>query len=91
MTKANMLIPASIAAGLLFAVQSAQAHCDSLDGPVANAVQKALETGNVNPLLAYAPATGEAEIRATFEKSRKVRDLGTDARALADQAPLLCP
>jgi hypothetical protein len=36
--------------------------------------------------LAYAPATAEAEIRAAFEKSRKVRGLGADARTLADQA-----
>jgi hypothetical protein len=86
MTKIKMLIAAIFAAGLLFGAQSAQAHCDSLDGPVAKAVQKALETGNINPVLAYAPAAVEAEIRAAFEKSRKVRGLGADARALADQA-----
>jgi hypothetical protein len=77
---------AVIAAALLLNSQDVQAHCDSLDGPVAKAVEKALETGNVNPVLAYAPATAESEIRAAFEKSRKVRGLGTDARALADQA-----
>jgi hypothetical protein len=77
---------ALIAAGLLFGVQSAQAHCDSLDGPVAKAVYKALDDGNANPVLAYAPATAEAEIRLAFEKSRKVRGLGTEARTLADQA-----
>ena len=86
MTKIKMVIAAIFAAGLLFGSQSAQAHCDSLDGPVAKAVHKALETGNINPVLAYAPAAAEAEIRAAFEKSRKVRGLGVDARALADQA-----
>jgi hypothetical protein len=86
MTNIKMLIAAIVAAGLLFGVQSVQAHCDSLDGPVAKAVQKALDNGNLNPVLAYAPATAEAEIRAAFEKSRKVRGLGADARALADQA-----
>ena len=85
MTKLNMLIAAIVAAGIMFGVQRAQAHCDSLDGPVAKAVQKALETGNINPVLAYAPAAAEAEIRAAFEKSRKVRGLGADARALAVQ------
>jgi hypothetical protein len=85
MAKRKMLIAVIVAAGIMFGAQSAQAHCDSLDGPVANAVQKALETGNINPVLAYAPATAEAEIRAAFEKSRKVRGLGADARALADQ------
>lgn len=86
MTKTKMLIAAIFAAVLLFGAQSAQAHCDSLDGPVAKAVHKALETGNINPVLVYAPAASEAEIRAAFEKSRKVRGLGADARALADQA-----
>jgi len=86
MSKLKMLIVAMIAAGLLFQVQSAQAHCDSLDGPVAKAVYKALDDGNVNPVLVYAPPTAEAEIRAAFEKSRKVRGLGAEARTLADQA-----
>jgi hypothetical protein len=86
MSKLKMLIAAAVAAGIMFGAQGAQAHCDSVDGPVAKAVQKALETGNINPVLAYAPAAAEAEIRAAFEKSRKVRGLGADARALADQA-----
>lgn len=71
---------------LLFGAQQAHAHCDSLDGPVAKAVERALETGNVNPVLAYAPAAAEDEIRGAFERSRKVRALGPDAGALADQA-----
>ncbi len=86
MTNIKMLIAAIVAAGMLFGAQSAQAHCDSLDGPVAKSIQKALESGNVNPVLAYAPAAAETEIRAAFEKSRKVRALGPEARALADQA-----
>lgn len=77
---------ALVAALLVFGAPGARAHCDSVDGPVAQAVMKALETGNVNPVLAYAPAAAEAEIRAAFEESRKVRDLGPDARALADRA-----
>jgi hypothetical protein len=86
MIKAKTFIGALIGAGLLFGMQSAEAHCDAVDGPVAKAVQKALEDGNVNPVLAYAPATAEAEIRTVFEKSRKVRGLSEDARAVADQA-----
>jgi hypothetical protein len=86
MLKPKMLIVAIAAVGLMLAAPAAQAHCDAVDGPVAKAVQKALETGNVNLVLAYAPATAEAEIRTAIEKSRKVRGLGSDARALADQA-----
>lgn len=84
MTEIKMLIAIG-AAWLLFGAQSAQAHCDALDGPVAKAAQKALENGNVNLVLAYAPAAAEAEIRTAFEKSRNVRSIGADARALADQ------
>ena len=76
MAKWKMLTAVVIAAGLMFGAQNVQAHCDSLDGPVAKAVHKALETGNVNLVLVYAPAKAEAEIRASFEKSRKVRGLG---------------
>lgn len=86
MTKLKILTAAIVAAVMMFGAQTAQAHCDSIDGPVAKAAQKALETGNLNPVLAYAPAAAEAEIRAAFEKSRKVRTLGPEARALADQA-----
>jgi hypothetical protein len=82
----NKMLIAIVAAGLLFGVQSVQAHCDAVDGPVAKAAQKALEDGNVNPVLAYAPAAAETDIRAAFDKSRKVRILGVEASALADQA-----
>jgi hypothetical protein len=76
-----------VAADLLFAAsQSAQAHCDSVDGPVAKAAQKALETGNVKLALPYAPAKAEPEIKAAFEQSLKVRNLGGDARVLANRA-----
>ena len=86
MMKIITLIAAIIAAGLLFSSQDVKAHCDSVDGPVAKAVLKALESGNVNPVLAYAPVTAEKEIRAAFEQARKVRGLGPDARILADKA-----
>ena len=86
MRNMKALVALALAAGLGFGTTSALAHCDSVDGPVAKAVQKALETGNVNPVLAYAPAAAEAEIRAAFEQSRKVRTLSAEARGLADRA-----
>lgn len=86
MFKSRMLIAAIAVAGLMLSAPKAQAHCDALDGPVAKAVQRALQTGNVNPVLAYAPAAAEQEIQAAFQKSRKIRDISADVRALADQA-----
>lgn len=82
----KLVTAAIFVASLLASLQQVHAHCDSLDGPVAKAVEKALDSGNVNAVLVYAPATAETEIRASFEKSRKVRGLGPDARVVADQA-----
>jgi hypothetical protein len=80
------LVGAIVAAGVVFGVTGAQAHCDSVEGPVAKVAIAALENGNVHPVLAYAPGTAEDEIRAAFERSRKVRGLGGEARELADYA-----
>ena len=74
------------AAGFLLGAQSAQAHCDSLDGPVAKAALAALDSGNVHRVFPYAPATAEAEIKAVFAQSLTVRKLGPEAKALADRA-----
>ena len=75
-----------LAAILLLGAPTAQAHCDTVDGPVAMAVSKALETGNVNLVLPYAPASAEKELREAFAQARQVRTLGPDARALADRS-----
>ncbi|MFC3069364.1 DUF6448 family protein [Phenylobacterium soli] len=64
----------------------AWAHCDAIDGPVAQAATTALQERNVNIALPYAPAAAEPEIRAQFERALKVRSLGPDARALADRS-----
>jgi hypothetical protein len=71
---------------LALGATGARAHCDAVDGPVANAARKALETGNVNLVLPYAPASAEEELTATFTEARKVRSLGPEARQLADRA-----
>lgn len=87
MINVKTLSAALLAGGLLFASQqSAQAHCDSIDGPVAKAALTALDTGNVNAALPYAPASAEEEIKAAFARSQKVRALGPDAKVLADRA-----
>jgi hypothetical protein len=64
----------------------ATAHCDGEDGPVAMAAHRALESGNVNVALPYAPASAEAEIIAKFRQARSVRTHGRQARDLADRA-----
>lgn len=60
-------------------------HCDAIDGPVAAAAAKALDTGNVNLALPYAPAEAEPEISGAFEQAVAVRTKGPEAKALADR------
>jgi hypothetical protein len=70
---------------LLSALPSAaRAHCDTLDGPVVQTAQKALETGKLNPVLAWVLPQDEAEIKAAFTRALAVRKLGPESRALAD-------
>ena len=59
-------------------------HCDTMDGPVVQAAQKALETGNVNYALLWVGTKDEASIRAAFRKTLMVRKQSPAARELAD-------
>ncbi len=60
------------------------AHCDSVEGPVVKASQKALETGNINYVLVWVQAKDEKEIKEMFDNVNKVRSLGPEAKELAD-------
>lgn len=77
------LATAALAAAMLWA-PSAQAHCDTLDGPVVAAGKAALDAGNVNLALAWVRPGDEQEIRAAFAKAAAVRSTGAAARDLAD-------
>jgi len=79
-----LVIP-TLLGGLLLGSQGAEAHCDSLAGPVAAAAVKALETGNVNLVLPYAPASAEDEMAAAFAQAVAVRATGGEAEVLADR------
>ena len=63
---------------------AAQAHCDTLDGPVVSEARKALDTGNVNLVLGWVQKKDEAEIRNAFQKASAVRKAGAPAKELAD-------
>lgn len=64
--------------------KSAFAHCDTLDGPVVQTAEKALENGDVTPLLKWVQADDEKEIRIAFQKTLVVRAKGPEAEELAD-------
>ena len=63
---------------------AANAHCDTMDGPVVAAARKALETGNVNLVLVWVQKKDDAEIRKHFEKTIAVRKASAQAKELAD-------
>lgn len=60
------------------------AHCDTMDGLVVKAAQKALETGNVNFVLVWVQPNDEAVIKDAFNKTLKIRKLNNEAKKLAD-------
>lgn len=62
----------------------AQAHCDTLDGPVVGAARQALDAGNVDLVLGWVQKKDEAEVRGAFAQAVAVRKAGGTAKALAD-------
>lgn len=55
-----------------------------MDGPVVKAAQKALETGNVNPVLIWVKKNDETTIKNAFQQTLAVRKLSPEAKELAD-------
>lgn len=60
------------------------AHCDSMDGPVVRAAQRALQTNSVELALVWVLPDGEREIRDAFDRTMRVRSAGGETQALAD-------
>lgn len=65
-------------------IRRAEAHCDTMAGPVVKTAQAALEKGDVAPVLKWVKPEYEARIREAFKKTLAVRGLGPGARDLAD-------
>jgi hypothetical protein len=63
---------------------NAQAHCDTLDGPVVNLARQALAKGDVKIILPWVAADKEVEIRKAFDLAVAVRSKGEKEKELAD-------
>ena len=63
----------------------AAAHCDSIDGPVVRDARAALEKRDPTAVLKWVMPEREQEIRAAFIEVLAVRNLGAEARQLADR------
>ncbi len=75
----------SVAFVALSPASKAEAHCDSVNGPVVRAAEQALEKGDVRLVLPYVQPQAEAEVAAVFQHANEVRKLGGEARELADR------
>ena len=80
----NLVVAAFSAVAAAAWMAPAQAHCDTLDGPVVSAGRKALDTGNVNLVLVWVQKDDEKAIRDAFQQARGVRKAGGQAKELAD-------
>lgn len=73
--------------GLLLGALAAPAawpHCDTLEGPVVQDARRALEQGEVTPVLKWVSEEDEAAIREAFEQALAVRGQSEAAREMAD-------
>jgi len=56
---------------LVLLPRTADAHCDTLDGPVVATARAALQKGDVTPVLKWVTSANEPEIRAAFARHVK--------------------
>lgn len=81
----KLLFTATAALVLVGSATHARAHCDTLEGPVIKDARKALESGDVTPVLKWVRPEHEREIRAVFSEALTVRAGGGPARGMADR------
>jgi len=75
-----------VAVGVLAIIPNlAEAHCDSLQGPVVEDARLALDTGDPAPALKWVKKENEGEIRAVFKQVLAVRGESDAAKTLADR------
>ncbi|WP_320046123.1 DUF6448 family protein [uncultured Ilyobacter sp.] len=63
----------------------AEAHCDSVDGPVVSAAKKALNSKDVKLVLPYVNEDGEHEVEDAFKKVLLIRNKGIEEKEVADR------
>jgi len=74
----------TLMAALALAPLPAQAHCDTLDGPVVAEARVALAKGDITPVLKWISAEDEKDVRAAFAQTLTVRQQSPEAKELAD-------
>lgn len=59
-------------------------YCDAMDGPVATAARRAIETKDVREVLAWVPQASEEELTTAFDRTLTERDKSREAKDIAD-------
>ena len=72
------------AAGLVWLADEADAHCDTMDGPVVVAAKAALEKGDATSLLRWVGKDHEDELKSAFARTLAARKASPEARDVAD-------
>ncbi|TKB24581.1 hypothetical protein FCL47_17235 [Desulfopila sp. IMCC35006] len=78
------LLAVVIAFFFMISASDALAHCDTMEGPVVAEARQALVTGDVTPLLKWVSSDEEETIKTAFKHTLAVRQLGGEAKTLAD-------
>lgn len=85
LSKSSRIALAVLASVLALAPAQMKGHCDTMNGPVVTAAQRALDRGDVRLALIWVRAVDEPEVRSLFEKVLAVRAGGELARSISDR------
>jgi hypothetical protein len=75
---------AALAAALVWSTDEADAHCDTMDGPVVVAARAALEKGDATPVLRWVAKDREDDVKSAFARTIAARKASPEARDVAD-------
>ncbi len=64
---------------------TANAHCDTMDGPTVVDGRKAMENNNINYALKWVQPGYEEEITKIFNQSMKIKDISPETKEVAEQ------
>ena len=88
MSKSNLVLILAVAAivfsFLAFGTSRADAHCDTMGGPVVKDAEVALEKKDVTPVLKWVSKEKEEEVRAAFDVAIAERAKNPEAKEKAD-------
>jgi hypothetical protein len=86
---ASLFVALLAITAILLVPRIADAHCDTMDGPVARAGVRALESGNLIPVLRWVGAQQEQELQDIFARARWLRGGSDDIRDVVDMCFLM--